>query len=220
MTEPTRGLRAAAGDCELGSCTAVGFVFTGTLPAMSPRVASRRWSLAVRLAVAALVWSAGLALAALLVPAYGSNASSEPGGLTITSSTLVQSKGAWAFTLITIPAIVSIVVGTAMVRRRRDGGRWSLPVAWTAIGLPDSRLPVLIYHDLELAGDAGRAEQAFAAIDWTGVWRNGNLAEYEAVRANIAAVPRPEADPVYGPDGPLSRLSRPEGDGALARTRA
>ena len=40
-------------------------------------------------------------------------------------------------------------------------------------GIPNSRLPVLIYHDLEAARDAGRAESAFAEHGWRGAWRNG-----------------------------------------------
>jgi hypothetical protein len=102
---------------------------------MSPRVASRRWWLAVRLAAGALVWSVGLVLAAVLVPAYGSDTSSGAGGLTLTSSTLLESKGAGALVLVTIPALASLVVGSAMVSRRRDGARWSGPAAWTAIGV-------------------------------------------------------------------------------------
>jgi hypothetical protein len=102
---------------------------------MSPRVASRRWWLAVRLAAGALVWSVGLVLAAVLVPAYGSDTSSGAGGLTLTSSTLLESKGAGALVLVTIPALASLVVGIAMVSRRRDGARWSGPAAWTAIGV-------------------------------------------------------------------------------------
>lgn len=102
---------------------------------MSPRVASRRWSVAVRLAAAALVWSAGLVLAAVLVPAYGSDTSSASGGLTLTSSTLLQSKGAGALVLVMIPALASLVVAFAMIYRRRNGARWSSPAAWTAIGV-------------------------------------------------------------------------------------
>ncbi len=39
--------------------------------------------------------------------------------------------------------------------------------------VPNSRLPVLIYHDLDLAGDAARAERGFAANGWRGGWRDG-----------------------------------------------
>jgi uncharacterized protein YjlB len=39
--------------------------------------------------------------------------------------------------------------------------------------IPNSRLPVLVYHELELARDPAAAEQAFASNDWRGAWRNG-----------------------------------------------
>lgn len=86
---------------------------------MSPRVAARRWALALRLAVTALVWSTGLVLAALLVPAYGHTSASAVDGLTLTSTTLVQSKGAGAFLLVIVPAVVSAGVLAAMVASRR-----------------------------------------------------------------------------------------------------
>lgn len=39
--------------------------------------------------------------------------------------------------------------------------------------IPNSRLPVLVYHDVEPAFDAAGAERAFAANDWRGSWRDG-----------------------------------------------
>lgn len=39
--------------------------------------------------------------------------------------------------------------------------------------IPNSPLPVLVYHGLELAQDPASAERAFAANDWRGAWRNG-----------------------------------------------
>jgi uncharacterized protein YjlB len=39
--------------------------------------------------------------------------------------------------------------------------------------IPNSVLPVLIYHDLELAGDPARAETGFADNGWWGSWRDG-----------------------------------------------
>jgi hypothetical protein len=101
---------------------------------MSSRVAMRRWQLALRLTVAALVWSLGLILAALLVPAYGTN-SSGTDGLTLTSSTLVQAHGAGALAAVVLPAIASLVVLGAILHHRRDGATWSARVAWTAIGV-------------------------------------------------------------------------------------
>jgi uncharacterized protein YjlB len=146
---------------------------------------------------------------------------------------------------------------------------------------------VLLYHGLEVARDAGRAEETFAANDWLGAWRDGifsfhhfhstahevlaivagsarvtlggpngrtvdvspgdvlvlpagtghrnagasgdllvvgaypdgmdwdvrrgDPAEYEEAQRNIAAVPLPRTDPVFGAEGPLRRLWRPGG---------
>jgi uncharacterized membrane protein YhaH (DUF805 family) len=100
---------------------------------MSARVASRRWSLAVRLTAGALVWSFGLIIAALVIPAYGTETSSQTNGVTLTSSTLLQDKGAGALVLVMIPALVSLIVVTAMRFRRRQDAAWSGRVAWTAI---------------------------------------------------------------------------------------
>jgi uncharacterized protein YjlB len=50
------------------------------------------------------------------------------------------------------------------------------PETYTFTGdgsIPNSRLPVLVYHGLELADDPASAERTFAANDWRGAWRNG-----------------------------------------------
>ena len=149
---------------------------------------------------------------------------------------------------------------------------------------PNSRLPVLIYRRLDLAGTAAAAENAFAANNWLGAWRDGifsfhhfhstahevlaivgggarvtlggpsgrtfevgrgdvlvlpagtghrnggssgdflvvgaypdgmdwdlkrgDPAEYEDAQRTIAGVPLPDADPVHGAAGPLTRLWR------------
>ncbi|HYZ80014.1 MAG TPA: hypothetical protein VE571_02035 [Solirubrobacteraceae bacterium] len=39
--------------------------------------------------------------------------------------------------------------------------------------IPNSPLPVLVYHGLDLARSASEAERAFAAHNWRGAWRNG-----------------------------------------------
>jgi uncharacterized protein YjlB len=39
--------------------------------------------------------------------------------------------------------------------------------------IPNSRLPVLVYHELDLAHDPATAERALAASNWRGAWRNG-----------------------------------------------
>ncbi len=151
-------------------------------------------------------------------------------------------------------------------------------------GIPNSALPVLVYHDVEAARDASSCEALFARHRWLGAWRDGifsfhhfhstahevlgivrgeaavilggpqgrrfevrpgdvlvlpagtghcnagscadllvigaypdgmewdirrgDPAERDEVLANIRAVPLPGADPVHGPDGPLSELWR------------
>jgi hypothetical protein len=102
---------------------------------MSARTASHRWRIAVRLSVAALVWSFGLVLAALFAPAYStSSTSSDVNGVTLSSATLVQVNGAWVLILVGIPALVSAVVILA-IRARRSGARWGAPLAWAAIAV-------------------------------------------------------------------------------------
>ena len=97
-------------------------------------MAARRWRAATRLGVVALVWSAGLVLAALLVPAYTSNTTSAVNGVTLTRSTLAQENGARAMALVAVPVLACIVVLWAM-RARRAGARWGAAVAWAGVGL-------------------------------------------------------------------------------------
>jgi len=40
-------------------------------------------------------------------------------------------------------------------------------------GIPNSPLPVLVYHDVRAAGDAADCERLFAANGWLGAWRDG-----------------------------------------------
>ena len=103
---------------------------------MSEQVASARWRMAVRLGVAALVWSLGLVVAAVALPVESSStASASVDGVTLTHSTLVQENGVRALVLAAIPLLVSLAVAAAMVYRRRRSAPWSRPVAWAAIGL-------------------------------------------------------------------------------------
>lgn len=101
---------------------------------MSARAASDGWRLAVRLSVAALVWSLGLVLAALIAPVYSTSSTSDVNGVTLGSATLVQVNGAWVLLLVGIPAAMSALVILA-IRARRSGARWGGPLAWTAIGV-------------------------------------------------------------------------------------
>jgi hypothetical protein len=97
-------------------------------------MAARRWRVATRLGVVALVWSSGLVLAALFVPAYTSDSTSGVNGVTITRSTLAQENGARAIVLVAVPVLACIVVLWA-IRARRGGARWATPVAWAGVGL-------------------------------------------------------------------------------------
>jgi uncharacterized protein YjlB len=40
-------------------------------------------------------------------------------------------------------------------------------------GIPNSPLPVLVYHDLGIATDAAECEALFARNGWLGAWRDG-----------------------------------------------
>lgn len=103
---------------------------------MSARVAERRWWLAVRLTAAAIVWSLGLLIAAVVIPAYnGQTTSPATGTTTVTRLTLVQSKGLWALGLVLVPLLAAGVVAAALAARRRDDARWSRPAAWGAVGV-------------------------------------------------------------------------------------
>lgn len=103
---------------------------------MSQNVASRRWRLAVRLTVAAVVWSVGLLLAALLVPAYNGQTRGGVNGLTLIKLTAVQADSTWILIPLAVPAAVSLLVGFALRRRRhrrRPGP--SVLLAWRSIAL-------------------------------------------------------------------------------------
>ena len=97
-------------------------------------MAARRWRLAVRLNVVAIVWSAGLVLAGLLVPAYTSSSTSDVNGVTLTRSTLAQENGVRAMALVAVPLLACVLVLWA-IRARRAGARWCAPVAWAGVGL-------------------------------------------------------------------------------------
>jgi hypothetical protein len=61
-------------------------------------------------------------------------------------------------------------------------------------GIPNSPLPVLVYHDVEAARDAAGCEALFAR--------------------DIRAVPLPGADPVHGRAARLANCGAPKADGA------
>ena len=103
---------------------------------------------------------------------------------------------------------------TPDVHRFSDDGR-----------IPNSALPVLVYHDVEaVAAGAGSCEELFAGNGWGGSWRDGSYSFHHfhstahevlgiaagtaTVVANIARVELPDRDPVLGADGPLVELWR------------
>jgi hypothetical protein len=102
---------------------------------MSEGVRERRWQLAVRLGVAALVWSLGLVLAALLIGAYSGQTASMQGAITLTTRTFVQVNGVRSLVLVALPVAGCLVVGVALGQRRRRGSTWSGRLAWTAVAV-------------------------------------------------------------------------------------
>jgi uncharacterized protein YjlB len=60
-----------------------------------------------------------------------------------------------------LPALGSLRVEPETHRFEDDGG------------IPNSRLPVLIYHGVEAAHDAGRCEELFDSNGWVPDWRDG-----------------------------------------------
>jgi hypothetical protein len=105
------------------------------LLAMSDRVLTRRWQVAIRLTAAALVWSAGLLLAALLAGVYKGQTISSDAGITLTTRTFVQVHGFEALVLVLLPVVVCAAVAIALWQRRRGSAAWSGPVAWAAVGV-------------------------------------------------------------------------------------
>lgn len=98
---------------------------------MTPRVALRRRRLAIRLTGAALAWSAGLVVSALLVPVYDGQTVVDANGITLTTATYVQRNGAWVLIPILVPTLASVAVALAIARPARRVARW----AWLPVGL-------------------------------------------------------------------------------------
>lgn len=90
---------------------------------MSSEVASRRRRLAVRLTAAALVFSVGLLVTALLAPVYNGQTTSDANGLTLSSATYVQRNGAWVLIPLAVPLAAGLAAVAALAgpgpRRRR-----------------------------------------------------------------------------------------------------
>lgn len=102
---------------------------------MSERVALNRHRLALRLAVAGLVWSLGLLLVAVLVPVYGIATSDGSGGVTPGQQTLLQQRGIGAVLLVAVPTVVAAVVLVALRERRHERRGWREPAAWAAVAV-------------------------------------------------------------------------------------
>jgi hypothetical protein len=98
---------------------------------VTPSVALRRRRLAIRLTGAALAWSAGLVVSALLLPVYQGQTVVDANGITLTTATYVQRNGAWVLIPILIPALASVTVALAIARPDRRAARW----AWLPVGL-------------------------------------------------------------------------------------
>ena len=101
---------------------------------MSERVLSRRWQLAIRLTVAALVWSVGLVLAAPCSAPKGQTVSSDT-GVTLTTRTFVQVNGLGSLVLVAIPLVACLSTGAALWHRHHRQPAWSGPAAWAAARL-------------------------------------------------------------------------------------
>lgn len=72
-------------------------------------------------------------------------------------------------------------------------------------GIPNSRLPVLVYHGVGAAGDAGDCEQLFASNRWQGSWRNGIFPfhHFHSTAHEVLGIVSGEATVVLG--GPRGR---------------
>jgi len=95
----------------------------------------RRRRLALRLTTAAWVWSVGLLLAALLLPAYDDQTVSNANGLTLRTATFVQVNGNWVLIPIALPAVVSLVVAVAIRQKQLTGPRWADFLGWLMVAL-------------------------------------------------------------------------------------
>jgi hypothetical protein len=82
----------------------------------------------VALAVA-LIWSAGLIVAAAVAPAYQSATETSSGTVTHGPATLVDENGLAILLPVGVPLLVTVIVGYALWRR--EASRGAGPIAWT-----------------------------------------------------------------------------------------
>jgi uncharacterized protein YjlB len=71
--------------------------------------------------------------------------------------------------------------------------------------IPNSRLPVLVYKDVERACDAGSCEELFAANGWLGSWRDGiyGFHHFHSTAHEVLGIVRGSARVILG--GPQGR---------------
>jgi uncharacterized protein YjlB len=71
-------------------------------------------------------------------------------------------------------------------------------------GIPNSKLPVLVYNDVHEARDAGDCESMFARYGWLGAWRNGifSFHHFHSTSHEVLGIVAGTASVVLGgPDG-------------------
>jgi hypothetical protein len=95
---------------------------------------ARRERVAVRLTIAAAVWSLGLVIGALVLPVYDGTISTRD-GTTFVAETIVAGNGAWVLIPISVPLVMCLVVAVALRRKRAGTDRRSGVVAWVAIAV-------------------------------------------------------------------------------------
>jgi uncharacterized protein YjlB len=66
--------------------------------------------------------------------------------------------------------------------------------------IPNSRLPVLVYHDVSEARAAASCEALFAAGDWLGAWRNGiySFHHFHSITHEVLGIVRGSAAVILG----------------------
>jgi uncharacterized protein YjlB len=88
------------------------------------------------------------------------------------------------------------------------------PQTYTFAGdgsIPNSPLPVLVYHGLDLAQDPATAERAFAASNWRGAWRDGiySFHHFHSIAHEVLAIVAGHASVrLGGPEGRTLEVDR------------
>jgi uncharacterized protein YjlB len=72
-------------------------------------------------------------------------------------------------------------------------------------GIPNSRLPVLVYHDVDAARDASQCEELFARNGWLGAWVDGiySFHHFHSITHEVLAIVAGSASVILG--GPSGR---------------